>query len=309
MKVARFSNIRPQFDVGSLFGGGTAGGPAGQVPTSNGSNVSWGSNVATIFANGSNQILGPAVNFAAGSNILFTFDGLVGSQASNTIRIHSTGGGGVSAVTSNGSNSLTGTINLVAGTGIALGVSGQTITVTNTGQGGGGTPASGVTHAYVGYNTIGGSNENAAQRIFLKKVTLANDCMIESVGVYVKQVTANEIVGINVGLLSDNAGDPENLLAASVGNATDGLFLATSGGAAGAARWFHRPLGYWATAGDYWLAVNIRDTGTGTTHNIYFDGSGSDKTYLPSSFRMSDEGWTATTSTTNRYSIRASTIR
>lgn len=175
------------------------------------------------------------------------------------------------------------------------------------GSAGGG---SGFTHAYVGYDTIGGSNENAQQRIFLKKVTLASDCLVTSVGVYIDQVTNNEIVSINVGILSDVAGDPGIILAGSIGASADnGVFLAESGGSSGTARWFHRPLGYWATAGDYWLAVNVRDNGSGTTHNVYYDGSGSDKTYLPASFRMSDEGWTTTTTTSNKYSIRASTIR
>lgn len=50
---------------------------------------------------------------------------------------------GVRTITSNGSNGLFGDVNLAAGTGIALGVLGQTVTVTNTGSssGGGGSGA------------------------------------------------------------------------------------------------------------------------------------------------------------------------
>ena len=237
MKVARFSRIRPQFDVTSMFGGGTAGGPAGQVPTSNGSNVSWGSNVATIWANGSNQIMGPAVNFAAGSNIEFTFDGAVGSQASNTIRIHSTGGGGsvsygsnsnsvgtanaagastlvsradhvhqgVRQLTSNSSNARVGDVNLVAGSGIALGVSSQDITITNTGQGSGGGGGSGTTKtaaAVARWHIFPFASTNSAaltitaatagQRIVLAVATRGADVT----GVSCTNVTFTEVQGV-----------------------------------------------------------------------------------------------------------------
>ena len=97
MKITRLGPTRPAVSIGSIIGGGSTPGasevpaPPGQVPTSNGSNgVSWGSNVAIITAGGSN-VVGPFVNFAAGSNITLTID-QVGSAASNTIRIHTTAG-------------------------------------------------------------------------------------------------------------------------------------------------------------------------------------------------------------------------
>lgn len=70
------------------------------------------------------------------------------------------GGSGVSAITANGSNSLTGTVNLKAGVGIALGVSGQDITVTNTGSSGGG---SGSTDAILGQSGQGGARISGLQ--------------------------------------------------------------------------------------------------------------------------------------------------
>jgi len=58
--------------------------------------------VQAVTANGSNFLMRPIVNFAAGSNTTITVDqGPLASFPSNTIRIHSTGGGSVSA----GSNS------------------------------------------------------------------------------------------------------------------------------------------------------------------------------------------------------------
>lgn len=133
MKVTQLGYPRP---VRSLSGA-LSGGSAGQAPVANGSNgVEWTDIVQRISANGSNNLMGPFVNFASGSNILLTLDsGPIGSAfPSNTVRIHGQAGAtGVSNITSNGSNSLTGAIDLQAGTGIALGVSGQVITIINTG--------------------------------------------------------------------------------------------------------------------------------------------------------------------------------
>lgn len=101
MKVTRLGPTRELISIGSVLGGGGSGSgtpeepaPSGQVPTSNGSNsVAWGSNVATISAGGSN-LLGPFLTIAAGSNITLTIDaGPLNSTPSNTLRIHSTGGG------------------------------------------------------------------------------------------------------------------------------------------------------------------------------------------------------------------------
>jgi hypothetical protein len=79
---------RPRISL-TTYTGGSGDAPAGHVPTSIGSNgqVAWGSNVATITANGSNQLQGPFVNFAAGSNITL-------AVSSNTMTITGTGGGG-----------------------------------------------------------------------------------------------------------------------------------------------------------------------------------------------------------------------
>lgn len=92
-KPTRLGPTRPVISLTSTVSGGDDG-PAGQVPTSNDDgSVSWGSNVSSIAAGGSN-LLGPFVNFAAGSNVLLTIDaGPGGSTPSNTIRIHATGGG------------------------------------------------------------------------------------------------------------------------------------------------------------------------------------------------------------------------
>jgi hypothetical protein len=103
VKITKLAQTRPLLSIGGIFGGGSggsSGGPSGQVPIANGSNsVTWGSNVQVITADGSNTIRGPFVNLASGSNVTFTFDGIVGSVPSNTIRIHSVGGSGSGSLT------------------------------------------------------------------------------------------------------------------------------------------------------------------------------------------------------------------
>lgn len=96
MKVARFARVRPVLTVGELFGS-TDSGPSGQVPTATGSNgnpIIWGSNVANIFSNTSNHLIGPDINFLSGSGIAF-------AASSNSLTISATGtvtgGGGPSA--------------------------------------------------------------------------------------------------------------------------------------------------------------------------------------------------------------------
>lgn len=111
MKVTRLGPGKPLLSLSGLL----SGGPSGQVPTANGSNsVAFGSNVAIITANGSNALVGPYVNFASGSNIIF-------AVASNTLTIHGQAGGasGVPSV-SHSSNTYTGAIILLPGTNMAI---------------------------------------------------------------------------------------------------------------------------------------------------------------------------------------------
>lgn len=122
--------------------------------------------VQGITANGSNMLLRPIANFAAGSNIYLSLDAGPGNSIpSNTIRIHSTGGGGGNIITSNGSNSLAAVVNLVAGSGIALGVSGQDVTITNTGAGVGGAGGDVFYKSPSVTNISGGFNASASHAI------------------------------------------------------------------------------------------------------------------------------------------------
>ena len=187
MKVARVGRTIPLASLGGLStGGGTIGGGSldgggfpgpGTTPTATGSNTwAWGSNIAQVTVNGTTVLTGPFLNIANGSNTTVTAD-VVGAVASNTIRIHATGGGsvsfgsnathvaevsaggassdsarmdhyhaGIAQVTSSSSNTLQrGTLNLRPGTNVGFGLSDSdgdgefdTLTITASATGGGG---------------------------------------------------------------------------------------------------------------------------------------------------------------------------
>lgn len=171
-------------------------------------------------------------------------------------------------------------------------------------------PGSGAfTHAYVGYNTVGGSTESMiTRRQYMKKVTLADDCLVTSIGAYIKQNSTNKVVGMAVGVLTDNAGSPELVIATGANDTSlNSGFYATNTGSLGAARWIHAPIGVWLVAGDFWLSVEFEVQTTGD-YVIYYDGSGGDRYFTNNALRISDSGWTTVTTSSNKYSIRASTI-
>ncbi len=132
MKVTRLGPGRPLLTLAGATGG-SSGVPGGFVPTADGSNgVSWGSNVATISANGSNYLLGPHVNFASGTGITL-------AVASNTMTITSTGGGSSLTVADEGTPLATAATTLdFVGAGVTATGTGATKTVTIPGGGAGG---------------------------------------------------------------------------------------------------------------------------------------------------------------------------
>lgn len=153
MKITQIRRIQPSAGSSSLggsggiidgggenFGGGFP--PAGQVPIATGSNTwAWGSNVQLITANGSNKLLGPFVNVAAGSNIILTLDsGPIGSAfPSNTVRIHGSagGGGGTTITTQDEGSTLSSAVTTLNFTGAGVTASGAGATTTVNVSGGG----------------------------------------------------------------------------------------------------------------------------------------------------------------------------
>lgn len=160
---------------------------------------------------------------------------------------------------------------------------------------------SGITQAYLGYNTIGGSSETVTANLwYMKKISPANDCLITDIEVYCKY--ANDFGSpLAVALFSDSSG-PARLLAGS----EIGLNLDISdGGGTFTPRWFSMPLGRWVTAGDYWIGFAQQ----GTARLIAYYDTGTDVTYQAAGDYMTDPTHGTRTVTSNKYSIRANTIR
>lgn len=169
------------------------------------------------------------------------------------------------------------------------------------GSGGGG---SGLTQSYSGYNTIGGSTEAVTNnKIYWKKITLSNDCLVTSIGAYVQQVNTNSTVEMNIGIATDSGGVPTTLIAVNNGSSDPNGFLT---GAAGTVSWLEMPIGIWLTAGDYWVCVQFFRNPA--TFDVYYD-SGTDRTATAGGFYVAPDAIHTTSDSTRKYSIRANTIR
>lgn len=161
-----------------------------------------------------------------------------------------------------------------------------------------------MTHSYIGYNTAGGTTETmTTRRVYATKVTLATAGLITSIGAYCKSDGADHVGGLAVGVFSDNSGTPNLLIAKSPVVNTDS-FLETAA-ATTTARWLHVPLGFYLTAGDYWLAVGDMGANPNVIHK---DGSGADRYYTSGGNWIADWGFYTPTTTTSKYSIRADFI-
>lgn len=253
MKITQLGRTRPLLSVtGMLSGGGSVGGE-GTVPTSNGSNgVSWASNIQLITADASNKLRGPFINFASGSNVVFTFDGMVGSTPSNTLRIHSTGGSGSLSISAN----------------------------------------------YVGYNSVGASNEAPGNlHVLATSFTTTTQVILQNVAIHAKENGGN-VTNLMVGLWANNAGAFGKLLAVSTTGTTDSVARDATYG------WIAVPITeVLAAATTYWIGVMF-DGGV----DIKYDTGGSDRTVTSGGWWLPDGSIYSQTDTTKRYSIRGLTI-
>lgn len=171
----------------------------------------------------------------------------------------------------------------------------------------------GITQAYAGYNTVGGSTLNmTAGRVYAIKVTLANACLLTSIEAHVDGGQTNDTVdGFGVALYADAAGTPSTLIAVG-GLPGPSVLLDSNASGAGntTGRWLGHAIGKWLTAADYWLAVTNFDQATTAGLRIYYDsGSGTSRHYTSGGDWLADWGFYAATTVGDRLSIRANTIR
>jgi hypothetical protein len=163
--------------------------------------------------------------------------------------------------------------------------------------------------AYVGYNVVGGTAETAtAKRMIVKKVTLANACLLTDIEAYFDTVTnGSSPQGFTVAVFEDNAGTPDKLLQF---NSDDSFIVPETPANTHGTRWLGKSIGRWLPAGDYWIGAMIWVV---STLRFYKDGSGADRYFTSTSGAASpvvaDAGFYTVTTTTDRYSIRANTIR
>lgn len=176
-----------------------------------------------------------------------------------------------------------------------------------------GMPASGgLAHSYVGYNTTGGTVEDAVSfRTIAKSITLASAGLIASVGAYVQVDTGPDAVGFSVAVWTDNAAVVGNLIASGApygpgASGSPGAYIAI---VATTPRWIHIPVGLYVAAGTYWIGIHTFGNGFGGNRlNVYYDGSGTDRRFDTAAGYTQDGGVSAQTDTTRKYSIRASVL-
>lgn len=167
----------------------------------------------------------------------------------------------------------------------------------------------GLTQSYLGYNTVGGSTETTTlNRMYAKKITVASASLLTSIDAHIRTNTADHAGSLCAGVLSDSSGSPD-LIMSNVQNSSIAMYLSKAGATNGTFRWFSVPIGIWLPATDYWIFVQHFVASGGSAIDIHYDTSGSDRYQTPSFNGVADWGglYSSTTSS-NRYSIRASVL-
>jgi hypothetical protein len=163
--------------------------------------------------------------------------------------------------------------------------------------GGGG----GLTHAYIGYNTVGASKEVWGAVARVKQVTLASPGFLMTIEFYVDQAADNVYTTPVAGVWEDASGAAGVQIFA--GSPAAGAYY---GGpvATYPARWIAVACGLYLPAGTYWIGG-----GSGVGCNLYYDTSGSDRGWTFSAGTVVTDGarWTQS-DTTKKYSIRGSLL-
>lgn len=156
-----------------------------------------------------------------------------------------------------------------------------------------------MTHTYVGYDTVGATDETMTQhRHYMKKITLATPGVLKVIEAHVKWTSDANAATFRFCIFEDNAGTPRYLLAAVDSGPT---FLKPSNGV-DAFRWFGTGVNRYLAAGDYWIGVVCN----GVSAVIKKDTSGTDRYFTAGGDWSLDAGYNTITTTTDRYSIRAS---
>lgn len=158
-----------------------------------------------------------------------------------------------------------------------------------------------LSHSYIGYNTIGASQEAVTNgRVYLKKVTIAADGVLTSIGAYYDMPSTAGTHQTGVVVHADVAGAVGEPIAHSpcIDVSGTGLVTATSN-----AQWRHMPMGLFLPAGDYWIGIMFR--GDGVAPDLYYD-AGADRIYTSGDVYFASPTVHADSDSTRQYSIRGS---
>lgn len=164
-----------------------------------------------------------------------------------------------------------------------------------------GPAGTGLSHSYLGYNTIGASTVALGSGlVLLKKITVTAG-MLVAVEAYIDN-TADSVGALGASIHADSAGSPGSLVG-YVMSATQSFLPRAASGVNGPGRWVSVPLSKYLPAGDYWVGI----MGTLGSMRLFLDTTGgTDKNYNSGAAWFADGGRYTVNSTTNRYSIRAS---
>ena len=168
-----------------------------------------------------------------------------------------------------------------------------------TGVGGGG---GGGTVSFLGYNTIGASWVSmTAQRVYMKPFTLSEAAIVLAIQAHIRLNSGSQADEFWTALYTDSGGDPA-LLISQTSPVVNSYILDSINGTGGESvgRWLSGSHNYPLPAGDYWAAVR----GPGTTQDLAYDGSGSDRYYTSGGAFFTDYGFYSPTTTTDKFSIR-----
>lgn len=155
--------------------------------------------------------------------------------------------------------------------------------------------------SYKGYNTIGASTEVVGiSTVYATQITVATDGLITGLGLYVDHTT-DTVAGMpGTGVWTDNANTLGTLIAQKSTSVNDEFYLGSST-SSWPARWIEVPLTFFVTAGTYWVGFMFIDVGS---LRIYYDGSGTDRTFVSGGAWLANGARYTQTNTTRKYSTR-----
>jgi hypothetical protein len=169
------------------------------------------------------------------------------------------------------------------------------------------TPSTGITLTTQG-TTSAGASFATGRGLYVKKITIASACVIQSIVAFVKG-DGSSYLGMNAYIYADSAGSPTNIIASSGPAGTTDIAKVTAVGILNTTvRAVTFPIGFVAAAGDYWIGFWTQSP-TSNLSLAFNSGTGTDKTQLLGGDAIKDSSVAAFSGTSNDYCIYANIVR